>query len=808
MSGLLGRAREMALLSSAFDAAVAQRSTQVVMLSGEAGIGKSRLLADFAAEIERSRSSTGALVGYGQSVATTLASESFAGFRECLRSLSANAASREPAVGSRLAQSLARTAPDWLTAVPLVGDLLAASARTVMEYRSQASPGATPELSSALDQLVSFVNELAAQQPLVLILDDLHWADISTLDVLTTIALRVERPLLLVLAYRADDLKSGGSADDGTAHPLLRAVLRVKRYLEGSCTEVVLGPLSEDDLSALVATTAPGPAISQAQLHAIVERSGGNPLFAQSLALLPERGAERSGGRAQQMRIKAVLDERLSYLSTRQVGTLETASVIGFLFEVDYLAELTRTGIDELYDALDDVIDLGGFIEPALPRDGHERYVFHHPLLFELLRERSHANGPRWRRSNQRFLQLLQEEADAQGAWGDEAVVRAVSVAVESTSIEQAHSLGLIAARRQFELGAVRKAVELGCVALDYARDAQERFAASLVLARCQTAAGDHRACARVCEEVEIPSGAPRADVLERLIAHARSLRMLNRWADLAEAVTGILGDLGDDEQVARAQVLMLRAEAELCGPEQDVHACRVTLGEVLDVAADPALRARAFGHRGLAALAAGDPVASLEDLTGCLAEAERSGHPYVVYEALHWQSKQAIAVLDLDRARALLGRTSDLSEASGVAGDNPFHSRDLSRVEGLSGRVQGAADHLIGYVAGVPEAALPYAYATLVLQTTELSATCGQAASESFLRALEDRLVDEESSPRLGRLRGIVATLTGLGTGSDPVTVAIDSIGLAADDVRAADGIFRFDVPDLAALRASLVTT
>src|SRR5262249_50970924 len=137
-------------------------------------------------------------------------------------------------------------APDWLGSVPLVGSLLAAGVKTGMTLAE--APAPKYQLYSHLDQLTSLVEELFRSSPLVLILDDLHWADGATIDVLMALALKVNGPLLMVLAYRPDDLRPSPS---GEPHPLTRAVFRLRRY-RPECREIDLKRLSRADTRSLI----------------------------------------------------------------------------------------------------------------------------------------------------------------------------------------------------------------------------------------------------------------------------------------------------------------------------------------------------------------------------------------------------------------------------------------------------------------------------------------------------------------------------------------------------------------------------
>ncbi|MCW2941357.1 MAG: adenylyl cyclase class-3/4/guanylyl cyclase [Actinomycetia bacterium] len=230
-SMLVGRDRELGLLVDRLDRTVSSGRGGVVVLRGEAGIGKTRLLASFAELATDRYSSEELLAGYGQAMMNSLASDSFQAVRECLRTLALCAQrSASRTVLSRVADAFRLHAPDWIESVPVVGNLIAAGVRT---GRTVIESGRQTDMDSRLDQLVRFVQELLRRGPMLLVLDDLHWADTATIDLVVTLALKVEGPLMLVLAYRPDDLLV---SDNTETHPLKPAQQRPRSLPEADET--------------------------------------------------------------------------------------------------------------------------------------------------------------------------------------------------------------------------------------------------------------------------------------------------------------------------------------------------------------------------------------------------------------------------------------------------------------------------------------------------------------------------------------------------------------------------------------------
>ncbi|MEV6274877.1 AAA family ATPase [Nocardia sp. NPDC051832] len=785
---LVDRTDEFALLMERVDHAIESGRSSVVVLRGEAGVGKTRLLANFAFHAAERYGEAGLLAGYGQAMLNSLASDSFQAVRECLRSLTVaveRSGSRERL--DRVARSFRQNAPDWVQSVPVVGQLLAASVKTGQAYA--ASGPETLEMDSRLDQLLGFIEDVLTESPLLMVLDDLHWADTATIDLLTTIALRVRGPLVLVLAYRPDQLRS-----EDQSHPLQRAVFRLCRYLPDTAM-VDLQRLSAGDTEVLVRRAAGSSGASMHEVARIVRLSAGNPLFAESLVRLDDRG--RASAPRQ---ITAVLEERLSYLSGTDQRLLETAALIGFSFEVDYLARLAREDLDDVYERLHVLFDEHGLVRPADPRGGYDRYIIHHPLFAQILRDRGAANAPRWRRQHARLLEILETEPN----WDDELQVRAAAVAVAAEKRSKAGALALEAARRQYTLGAVSKARDLSRIAVEQTPS----FQAYALLAECQSAEGDHVASTDACAAaLACASTEPVAATLDAQVRllWARNLRMTCHWDDTDRVLNELLAVHPESDPV-HAEAMILKAEIALCGPVQNTARCIELCDAVSAMSSDPEVQSRAYGHRGLAHLAAYDASGAEQWLAKSIDVARANGHPYAEYEALHWLSKKTMACLELDRSWELLEQLARMSQTSGVASENPPHLRDSSRVLGLQLRFDEAADAFARFADVSRPSATGRVAATLALQVRELEDIHGRIAGQRMLNELQRNCGDELlSAERRTRLAEYIRALGDRPADWNPALFAMVELGVTPDDTNAADAIFRFDVPRLSHLRAGL---
>ncbi|WP_028637560.1 BTAD domain-containing putative transcriptional regulator [Nocardioides sp. URHA0032] len=219
----------------------------------------------------------------------------------------------------------------------------------------------------AWERIADTIRAAAQEQPTVVVLDDLHWADTSSLRVLRLLVETTDQArLMLVTTWRAHPEPSGALAD--VAETLAR-MHALRLQLSG------LPPT--DAASVFESVTSRG--LDAAEAAALRDRTDGNPFFLVELARLAgERGAP---GDELPTAVADVINRRLLRLPEQTVAALRAAAVIGRQFDTPTLA--TVTGIDE-----DDLLDV---VEPAqaaglVREDGIDRYLFAHALVRDTLR--------------------------------------------------------------------------------------------------------------------------------------------------------------------------------------------------------------------------------------------------------------------------------------------------------------------------------------------------------------------------------------------------------------------------------------
>ncbi len=253
---LVGRDDHLARLRALCEAAHAGRR-RLVFVTGEAGIGKTALIEAFLAGIDGER----IRVGRGQCVEHYGAGEAYLPVLDALGRLG-----REPG-GDAVVRILRRYAPTWLAQLPA---LLADDELEAVHRRAQ---GSTRE--RMLRELVEALEALAHESALVLLLEDLHWSDSATIDLLAMLARRGEAARLLVIGtYRPAELST-------RAHPLEPLTRELR--LHGQCDELPLPFLDAAAVGAYLDGHLPHASLPARLVELLHRNSSGNPLFLANL---------------------------------------------------------------------------------------------------------------------------------------------------------------------------------------------------------------------------------------------------------------------------------------------------------------------------------------------------------------------------------------------------------------------------------------------------------------------------------------------------------------------------------------------
>ena len=320
-SPLVDRERESALLRETFERTVAGRQCQLFTILGAAGVGKSRLVEEFLTTAgERAIALRGRCLPYGEGI-------TFWPIIEIVTEAAGLADSDPPAEARR---KIAR-----VVAGERRGDQAAERVAQVIGI-GEGSAG----VDETFWAIRTFLEALARRRPLVVMLDDAHWAEPTLLDLIDHVAdWSKDVPIMVIALSRPDLLEARPTWGGGKVN----------------ATTVLLEPLTDGDSEALVANLLGSANVSADAKDRIIEAAGGNPFFVEEIVsmLIDDGLLVRDGGSwlatadlshvALPPTISALLAARLDRLEPAERETIQLASVIGGTFSIDAVEALRTT---------------------------------------------------------------------------------------------------------------------------------------------------------------------------------------------------------------------------------------------------------------------------------------------------------------------------------------------------------------------------------------------------------------------------------------------------------------------------------
>ncbi|MBM3791443.1 MAG: hypothetical protein FJW35_14005, partial [Acidobacteria bacterium] len=348
----VGREKEIKQLHSAYDSALAGR-VLMACVAGEAGIGKTTLVEDFLRDL--TARGKACAIGRGRCSERLAGSEAYMPVLEALESLLHGEGSEGASRIMRLA------APTWYAQVAVLAPEDSSYGRVLAEAR-------TASQERMKRELVAFLQDMSRSQPLILFLDDLHWADVSTVDLLAYIVTRLESmPLLIVGTYRPADLLLA-------KHPLVPVKLELQG--RGLAREIALGFLTLEDLGKYLALEFPEHRFPPDLPNLLHKRTEGNALFMVDLVrylkdhediALKEGRWELAQPMAEVERelpesVRSMIDKKISQLSDGDRRLLAAASVQGHEFDSAVVAKALAVGQADFEERLEELDRLHGLV--------------------------------------------------------------------------------------------------------------------------------------------------------------------------------------------------------------------------------------------------------------------------------------------------------------------------------------------------------------------------------------------------------------------------------------------------------------
>lgn len=692
----VGRQDEMGRLQTALDRAVLQRRPRLLLVTGEAGIGKTTL-ADQLVQHARRRKVL-VLVGRCLEGAGALP------FRPWAQILADYAGQTDAKV---LASTLGSA----------VGDLSQISPELAERTPNAALPQPDAEFARLrlFGAMSQFLRRAAGRPGVLLVIDDLHWADEPSLLLLRSVLQEARStPLLVLVTARDDEIPPG----DARA-PILEALRQ-----SPDCDPLPLAGLGTNDVRELLGRLG-GNTVPDSFVEQVADGTHGNPFFIlETIRHFDEQRSHEGAAWATDVStrdlakvegVRDLLRRRISRLGKKTREALAFAAVIGREFDFDLLQRASGGG-DDLVDALDEASDARLIEEVA---DSRGRYSFGHALTCEALYEEQSAA----RRAQTHRRVGIAIEGRLRGA-GEQSLAAlshhfyaGTRVGADDASVEKAIDYGMRAgcdaSRRLAHEEATRHLTRtLGLLDEWRPEDRETRCDLLLELRRAQSASGDAAAsdttalaAATIAEEIDSPERLARAalgdtgGMVQRLAAADSQVRLIERAlervgeehprtrslllsrlalalyydpraershrADLAEQATAIARKSKDAEAlywalVARHWSVFGPAAAAEQGPIVDeLFSLATDLG-------DKELLVRARGYRVGALFHNGDVGAAVEETNAVADLADAVCSPLFQWTALAFRASLALLEGRVAEAEKLSSEALDLGQRSG----------------------------------------------------------------------------------------------------------------------------------------------
>ncbi len=673
--GFSGRDPELTLLGELGKQSAAEQRLGVALVGGEPGVGKSCL----AAHAALGAHDRGATVLFGECT-----EGSHAPYLPWMGALSHLVRHADPSLLEQLSPVHA-----WA-----LGRLLPADAGLLPAQETVEAEADTEQF--LLVQAVAAVLELtSAGAPVLMILDDLQWADSSSLSLLRHLfGTGGQLECLIVGTYRPSDL--------GPGHSL--AVLLADLHREPAVHRIDLGGLDDRQILELIETAA-GYEMDEAGValaHALRRETGGNPFFvAELLRHLVESGAitQDASGRyslasdldelALPQSIRDVIGQRVARLGPDVHRTLTTASVIGRTFDLEVLSAVAGTDFDRLLDIVE-TATTAGLLEES---EGPERYRFSHALIQHALY--SELSAARRQRTHLHVAEVLEASSLSSSSTG---------AALDAAQLSELAKHWQSAVKPTDAAKAItytRQAAAAAMAALAPA-DAAQLYAQALDLLERDTTHDDRPSRAEVLLELA------RARLA---YSHTEGVETLRQAATLAK-------EDGDPELIIKCALTrvpnqntaqpgdpllldVLHQALDALGPNDQARRARILAGLVDEIDPERWRERRDYADAALeAAASAEDDSATLEvtlaasymtsaenvirfaaQAEGALHIAERGHDPVALSSALGICGSFRLALGDVDAARDAVERNSALAERFGMA---PLHMSASSYRAGL----------------------------------------------------------------------------------------------------------------------------
>lgn len=430
---------ESGILLEAFERLVRERNGTTIFVAGEPGVGKSTFVENFMEECD-ARSEANTLTATGRCIDIDGISRGYLPWKEILIELDADRAAGKDVEKKQSFRTIVKTVFDesgseWIQNIPHVGDISAAIVSTAqaiqrieeidvttgeareLSFRERlrhvarectgAWMGAIPIVGGLAEAIfttsrrladsrrniqmknqedffilvMSRLRELAKENPVVVFLDDLQWADASSLSLLLYLSKNLHDspyPLLIIGSYRPEDVRRGRynpTRGEMDRHPLEEKINVLHRY--DACREISLGTFDKQQFERYIALRFPGNSFDADVVSRLLHVTGGNALFVQeTLTNMMERGIIQGNGNGWRMSknpdysllpktIEGVIRERYERLNDELRKLLEIAAIDGEEFSFEVLEMVMDGNTLELSRGIDHLIGRHALIQKS-----------------------------------------------------------------------------------------------------------------------------------------------------------------------------------------------------------------------------------------------------------------------------------------------------------------------------------------------------------------------------------------------------------------------------------------------------------
>lgn len=637
-SSFVGRALEKAFLLERFEA-VRKGRLNVVLIEGDAGIGKTRLIDEFVASLpdHAASAAVGCCLEYVRAP--------YLPFNELFAELGLS-----------------------LPSVPAAGEQ---------------NTGTEDKLAHFL-AIAVMLQKRARRLPLVMIVEDVQWADDATLELVQHLCheLQGER-VMLILSCRSDAVRRASSSGSFFA--------RLSRM---GADHMRLAPLRPDEVRSLIRATLIDRADLSTDLLRRVELvSDGNPLFIEEMlrtAIGHAPGTEAPLGEIP-LTIKAMLWERILPLSNRDRDILTHAAVIGRSFDASFLARITGRSYRQVLDVLQRARDLQLVIDqPGNP----PTYAFRHALLRETLYRELLPDvcGP----LHARIAATLEELPDCDDRIAERAyhwtIARIEDKAIECN--ERAGDAAVAVYAYSDAIQFYRQALQFGYPSGIRRARLYERFARLLYLDGRESEPSEW--IEKALEEYQRLGD---SEGMARVVLDTANQRWLEgqtqRSMETAATVVHMLAlDEPGSELLTLARLTLARYCVTLGRGDEALHQLEDVDGEALGKGDD--LRAPFNEIRSEAHAALGDPRATIGAIEEALRSAEASGDPQIYARTVNACAMTATDIGEMTLAKTQFDRVLAMTKERGLAWREAYAAANYAFMLMLTGELDQARSHLV----------------------------------------------------------------------------------------------------------------